>query len=66
LSDAGKVYYGKLKQTLMDKLDIDKDPYPAALTLQDQGKFILGYYHQTQAFYTRKDEKASEEEAENV
>jgi CRISPR-associated protein Csd1 len=66
LTEAGRIYYGKLKQTLMDKLDIEGDPYPATLNLQDQGKFILGYYHQTQAFYVRKDKTTAEEETTHV
>jgi CRISPR-associated protein Csd1 len=65
LTEGGKVYYGRLKQTLMDKLDIEGDPYPATLNLQDQGKFILGYYHQTQTLYTGK-EKTAEGETDNV
>lgn len=30
--------------------------FPRQLALPDQGRFALGYYHQRQAFYTRKDE----------
>lgn len=29
--------------------------FPRQLTLSDQGRFALGYYHQRQAFFTRKD-----------
>jgi CRISPR-associated protein Csd1 len=29
--------------------------FPRQLTLPDQGRFALGYYHQRQAFFTRKD-----------
>ena len=28
--------------------------FPAHLTLQDQGRFALGYYHQRQHFFTKK------------
>ena len=49
--------------TLRDKLlveiaeDIDASlPFPRTLSLSDQGRFAIGYYHQRQAFYTRKDE----------
>ncbi|MDR0897812.1 MAG: type I-C CRISPR-associated protein Cas8c/Csd1 [Oscillospiraceae bacterium] len=66
LTEAGKVYYGKLKQQLMNKLEVDGDPYPTAWALQDQGRFILGYYHQTQAFYTKKSDKTNEEENDNA
>lgn len=35
--------------------------FPAHLTLQDQGRFALGYYHQRQAFFTKNDFTASTE-----
>ena len=31
------------------------DSYPARLNLQDQGIFQLGYYHQKQALYTKRE-----------
>ena len=37
----------------MDKLDVDEKPFPAHLTLDEQGVFILGYYHQKQANYEK-------------
>ena len=40
---------------LMDKLDAK--PFPARLSLDEQGLFILGYYHQQKANYTKKEEK---------
>ncbi len=39
---------------LLTKLEAEDDPYPARLTLEEQGLFILGYYHQKQARYTKK------------
>ena len=30
--------------------------FPRQLTLPQQAKFALGYYHQRQAFYARKDD----------
>jgi len=47
------VFYEKLKTETLGKLDIN-EPFPQALDLEDQGKFILGYYHQTQSFFTKK------------
>ncbi len=29
--------------------------FPAHLALADQGRFAIGYYHQMQVFYTKKD-----------
>lgn len=36
--------------------------FPAHLTLADQGRFALGYYHQRQAFFTKSDKTESTEE----
>ena len=47
-----KVYYEKLLTELMGKLD----EYPKRLSLEEQGKFILGYYHQVQKKYEKKEE----------
>ncbi len=45
---------------IVDKLDAEDDPYPARLTLEEQGLFILGYYHQKQARYTKKTDSEKE------
>ncbi len=45
---------------LIDKLSVDDTPYPARLTLEEQGLFILGYYQQKQARYTKKTESEKE------
>lgn len=34
-----------------------ENAYPRRLSLEDQGMFILGYYHQTQKRYEKKEEK---------
>ncbi len=33
------------------------DDFPTHLSLADQGRFAIGYYHQRQAFFTKKDTK---------
>ncbi len=48
-----KGYYEKLLTEIMGKLD----EYPRRLSLEEQGKFILGYYHQVQKKYEKKEEK---------
>ncbi len=53
-SEGKKVFYEKLKQEIIDK--IPADGFPAHLDLQDQGRFFIGYYHQRQDFFTKKDE----------
>jgi CRISPR-associated protein Csd1 len=37
------------------------DEFPAHLSLQEQGKFAVGYYHQRQDLFTSKKEDASDE-----
>ena len=45
---------------ILDKLDVENNPFPSNLSLDDQGVFILGYYHQRNAFY-QKNNNISEE-----
>ncbi|MBE6339448.1 MAG: type I-C CRISPR-associated protein Cas8c/Csd1 [Bacteroidales bacterium] len=59
LNDGRKVWFEKIKQEIVDK--ISSDGFPAHLDLQDQGRFFVGYYQQTQWFYTKKEEQTSEE-----
>ena len=54
----------KLVGGLMNKLDVEENPFPAHLLLNDQSVFVLGYYHQVQWFFTPKNKKQdSKEEA---
>lgn len=46
------VYFEKLKQEIINKFD--PEGFPVQLSLQDQGRFFVGYYHQMQDFYTPK------------
>jgi CRISPR-associated protein Csd1 len=53
----------KLLQYILAKVD----EFPSQLDLLEQGKFALGYYHQKQDFYTKKDDSADEvEESEQA
>jgi CRISPR-associated protein Csd1 len=59
------VFFEKLKTDLLGRLD-DETPFPAVLTIADQGRFIVGYYHQTQDFFTsNKDKENNKEEVKN-
>lgn len=58
LNNGKQVYYEKLKQEIISKLDADG--FPAHLSLQDQGRFFVGYYHQRQDFFTSKENKETE------
>jgi CRISPR-associated protein Csd1 len=47
------IYFEKLKGTILQMVD----EFPKHLSLDEQGEFILGYYHQTQSFYIKKEDK---------
>lgn len=52
-----EIYYEKLLGELQDKLTVTDDSvssYPKRLSLEEQGMFILGYYHQNQKRYEKK------------
>ena len=53
-NEGKKVFYEKLKQEIIDK--IPAEGFPAHLDLQDQGRFFIGYYHQRQDFFAKKEE----------
>ena len=53
-NEGKKVFYEKLKLEIIDK--IPAEGFPAHLDLQDQGRFFIGYYHQRQDFFTKKEE----------
>ena len=55
-SDYGYVSERRISE-LMEKLDVEKNPFPAHLKLDEQGIFILGYYHQQKANYLKKDKE---------
>lgn len=55
LETAPRVYLDKKLSEIMGKLDA-KD-MPRHLPLEEQGVFILGYYHQKQKRYEKKEEK---------
>lgn len=59
LNNGKQVYYEKLKQEIVSKLDADG--FPAHLSLQDQGRFFVGYYHQRQDFFISKEDKETED-----
>ena len=52
-TESRKVYFEKLKQEIVSK--IDADGFRPQLDLQDQGRFFIGYYHQRQDFFTKNE-----------
>lgn len=51
---SSKVYYEKLLTEIMGKLEGEAG-FPLRLTLEEQGKFDLGYYHQMQKKYEKRE-----------
>lgn len=45
---------------ILEKLDIDNNPFPSNLLLDEQGVFILGYYHQKNSMYQKNNKKSEE------
>ncbi len=54
LDDGLSIYYDKRMSDLCGRLT---ESLPKHLTLEEQGVFQLGYYHQRQALFTKKEEK---------
>lgn len=48
-------------ERLIGSITADVTDFPAVLSLADQGRFALGYYHQRQDFFTSKKAEAPEE-----
>lgn len=58
-NEGRKIYFEKLKQEIISK--IDADGFKAQLDLQDQGRFFIGYYHQRQDFFAKNEENNNEQ-----
>lgn len=55
-------FYNILIGEIMDKLNGE---FPETLLLQDQGRFIIGYYQQYQSFFDKRDKGMNSEMEEN-
>lgn len=64
-----KAEYGfvndKLIEKIMGNLNVDNNPIPSHLNLDEQGLFVLGYYHQRANFFIKKDKLNNQEEVSN-
>lgn len=60
ISKVGAYYHDKRIETILSLLDIEKNPIPSRLTLDEQGVFILGYYHERKYLWTSKSDKAAQ------
>jgi CRISPR-associated protein Csd1 len=52
--------YDRRIQEILGLLDVEKNPIPARLTLDEQGAFVLGYYHQRKDLWTAKADSIAE------
>lgn len=61
--EAGRrIHYKKLAGSIIDGLD---GCFPVTLDLEEQGRFIVGYYHQNKALWTSSDSKNNNINEEN-
>jgi CRISPR-associated protein Csd1 len=54
--------YGKFTDKQIEEIVGELKTFPAHLNLDEQGMFMLGYYHQRNALYKKKEEKTTTEE----
>lgn len=59
LSVGRNIDFERIKQEILDK--VPADGLPKQLDLQDQGRFFVGYYHQRQNLFTKKNKTETEE-----
>ena len=60
--DGSKVYVNKLIGEIIDKLN---NEFPRNLFLEEQGRFVIGYYQQRQEFFKKKEDNKEKEEEKN-
>lgn len=53
LHDGLRIFRERLLGEIMSGID----DFPVHLKLEDQGRFAIGYYHQVQDFYTKKEKQ---------
>lgn len=59
LTEGTAVYYQKLVDSLMNGLD---GGFPSTLSLDDQGRFIVGYHQMNRRLYTKNTENTEQED----
>ena len=62
LSGKSRTYHEIQVGHIMDLLSMKEEPFPKTLSLEAQGIFILGYYHQRQQFFVKKETATNETE----
>ena len=54
LNDGNRIFYSKMVQEIISKIDSE---FPDTLMMTEQGKFMIGYYHQVQAFFDKNNKE---------
>jgi CRISPR-associated protein Csd1 len=62
LTTALQVFYGSRLGEVMDGLSV----FPATLSLEEQGLFALGYYHQRQDFFKKRENGPAQTDGEST
>ena len=57
-----KAEYGRNTDKMIEEIMQDIQAFPAHLSLDDQGLFAIGYYHQRKNFYIKSDKKEDNNE----
>lgn len=60
LETGRRIFYEKMLTGLQGMIEVENDQpaaFPRRLSLEEQGMFILGYYHQVQKRFEKKEEK---------
>lgn len=52
------------ERLIAEIMDVVED-FPSHLSLADQGRFTIGYYHQTQQFYIKKESQSDTTQTNN-
>ena len=65
ISKVGAYYHDKRIENILNLLDVQKNPIPAHLSLDDQGVFVLGYYHQRKDLWTSRKSTESDSSQTN-
>lgn len=60
ISKVGAHYHDKRIEDILNKLDVENNPIPSRLSLDEQGIFMLGYYHQRKDLWTSRKVTVSE------
>lgn len=60
-SDKEQAIAGAISRSMREIVDGLNDHFPKSLKIEDQGRFAIGYYHQKQARFKKRDRHDAEE-----